>query len=143
MNDVIFAFIVTLLAGLSTTIGAIFVFFTDSENKKFLSASLGLSAGVMIYISFMEMMPTAIEYLNTSHTPQKAELLATLGLFAGAAFIGIIDGLVPEDTNPHHGVETDYVDEREIVESDGYDDEHKKKLERIGVLNALAIAVHN
>ena len=54
MSNVGVAFLNTALAGLATMLGAVIVFFTGSDNKKFLSSALGFSAGVMIYISFME-----------------------------------------------------------------------------------------
>ena len=47
-----FAFGLTLFAGLSTGIGSALAFFTKSTNTRFLSVSLGFSAGVMIYVSF-------------------------------------------------------------------------------------------
>ena len=64
MSNVGVAFLNTALAGLATMLGAVIVFFTGSDNKKFLSSALGFSAGVMIYISFMEMMPMATEYFE-------------------------------------------------------------------------------
>ena len=57
MSNVAIAFLSSALAGLATMLGAVIVFLSKSDNKKFLSSALGFSAGVMIYISFMEMMP--------------------------------------------------------------------------------------
>ena len=56
MSNVAIAFVSTALAGLATMLGAFIVFLSKSDNKRFLSAALGFSAGVMIFISFMEMM---------------------------------------------------------------------------------------
>ena len=50
----LFAFGLTLFAGLSTGIGSTIAFFAKQTNTKFLSWSLGFSAGVMIYVSFVE-----------------------------------------------------------------------------------------
>ena len=54
-THVFYAFLITLWAGLSTGIGSALVFFTKSTNRIFLSISLGFSAGVMIYVSFVEL----------------------------------------------------------------------------------------
>ena len=61
MNNVLIAFCFTLVAGLSTSIGSLIAFLTKSTNKKFLSVSLGFSAGVMVYVSMIEIFPEAQE----------------------------------------------------------------------------------
>lgn len=138
MDNVIFAFALTLFAGLSTTFGALMAFFTNADNKRFLSISLGFSAGVMIYISFMEMMPTALEHLMVNFDEKTANIIMVAGFFAGVIIFGIIDKLVPEEENPHtmHSEEDieSLRDERHI---------EGKKLERMGIMSALAVAVHN
>ena len=58
---VLFAFILTLIAGLSTGIGSAIAFFFKRPKMSYLAFALGLSAGVMIYVSFMELMPVAID----------------------------------------------------------------------------------
>ena len=56
MNSVITAFLLTTLAGLSTGIGSCIAFVAKHTNKKFLSVSLGFSAGVMIYVSLVKFL---------------------------------------------------------------------------------------
>ena len=63
-HTVLLALGLTMIAGLSTGIGSLIAFFTKRTNTKFLSAALGLSAGVMIYVSFMELMPQSVELLS-------------------------------------------------------------------------------
>ena len=58
-QQVIYAFLITLAAGLATGIGSVIAFMTKRTNRRFLAFSLGLSAGVMIYVSFMEMLYSA------------------------------------------------------------------------------------
>jgi ZIP family zinc transporter len=53
-NTVLFAFGLTLFAGLATGIGSALAFFARTTNTKFLSVALGFSAGVMLYVSFVE-----------------------------------------------------------------------------------------
>ena len=69
MNSVITAFLLTTLAGLSTGIGSCIAFVAKHTNKKFLSVSLGFSAGVMIYVSLVEILAKA----KTSLTGRKLE----------------------------------------------------------------------
>ncbi|MDR1748486.1 MAG: zinc transporter ZupT [Spirochaetaceae bacterium] len=136
MNPVIFAFLLTLFAGLSTGIGSILAFFTTSENKKFLSVALGFSAGVMIYVSMIEIFAKARNALSGSlgDTPGA---WATAGAFFGGIFvILVIDKLIPSEENPH-----------EIHKAEDYADNGKKmppaKLMRMGMFTALAIGIHN
>ena len=60
-QEIIIAFLLTMVAGLSTGIGSLIAFFAKRTNTRFLSAALGHSAGVMIYVSFMELMPESLE----------------------------------------------------------------------------------
>ena len=90
LNEIWFPLLVTSIAGLSTAIGALIVFMTKSNNYKFLTVALGFSAGVMIYVSFMEIMPEAIEYLSNGRSEKTSELLMLLGFLVGILVIAII-----------------------------------------------------
>lgn len=133
--NVIFAFTLTLIAGLATGIGSAMVLFTKQTNQKFLSFSLGLSAGVMLYVSFVEILQKAILSLSVLHGEKIGTILAVFGFFAGIALIALIDKCMPSMGNPHeiHTVE----------ELDGNSEEHKNNLMRMGVFTALAIGIHN
>ncbi len=135
MENVGLAFLVTLLAGLSTGIGSLLSLLTSKTNTKFLSVSLGFSAGIMLYVSFMEILPKATETLASSNGEVNGAWLATLGFFVGILLIALIDHFIPSSENPHglHSVE----------EMDGESDHHKNSLMRMGVFTALAVAVHN
>ncbi len=134
-NNMIFAFALTLFAGLATGVGSLMVLITKQTNRKFLSLSLGFSAGVMLYVSFVEILPKAVESLTPLYGDTKGTAFAVLGFFGGIALIAIIDKLMPEMGNPHeiHTVE----------EMDGESEEHKNNLMRMGVFTALAIGIHN
>ena len=109
MNDsTLFALLITLFAGLATGIGSLIGFFAKKTNKKFLCFSLGLSAGVMIYISFMEMLHGARLSLCEFYGSQfKADGITALLFFGGVLLAAAIDRLIPEAENPHelHNVE--------------------------------------
>jgi ZIP family zinc transporter len=128
------AFGLTLFAGLSTGIGSAIAFLSRRTNRRFLSLSLGFSAGVMIYISFVELLPGAREALEQPFDKKRATLIATVAFFAGMALIAIIDKLIPSYENPH---------EVKSIESMSDDRSRDKKLARMGLFSALAIAIHN
>lgn len=124
-ENVIPALLLTAVAGLSTGIGSAIAYFIRKPKVIYLSVSLGFSAGVMIYISFMELLADAMETLG--------QFRSLIAFFAGIAAIGLIDLLIPEAENPH--------------EYRGLDDTTKKRanetLMRTGLLTALAIGIHN
>lgn len=129
-----FAFGLTLFAGLSTGIGSALAFFTKSTNTRFLSVSLGFSAGVMIYVSFVEILQKARESLIPEFGDKMAAWYAVLAFFAGILVIALIDRLIPSYENPH---------EVRRVEDMGKDEKRDPKLVRMGLFTALAIAIHN
>jgi len=134
-STVIFAFALTLIAGLSTGIGSALSLLTKRTNTKFLSISLGFSAGVMIYVSFVEIFMQARESLISELGIKAGSWVTVGGFFFGMLFIGLIDRFVPSAENPHeiHTVE----------EMDGTSEHHKNNLMRMGVLTALALGIHN
>lgn len=113
------AFLITTLAGLSTGIGSVISLFIREFKHRYLTIMLGFSAGVMIYISFVELLGTAIETLGFAR--------GNIWLFAGILFIFLIDALIPHN----------YFAER----VDGTEDE--RNLMSAGVFTALGLAIHN
>ena len=63
----IFPLILSTIAGLSTVLGAVIVFFTKNRNERFLTFALGFSAGVMITVSFTDLFPTAENAISKYH----------------------------------------------------------------------------
>ena len=88
------AFGLVIAAGLSTTIGSAFVFCSSYANTKLLAAALGVSAGVMIYVSFVEIFSLkAVEGFTTEYGDD-ASKMATLCFFSGAGITYLLDGIV-------------------------------------------------
>lgn len=147
LNDIIFAFALTIFAGLSTGIGSALAFYTKQTNHKFLSAALGFSAGVMIYVSTIEIFPKAKASLTLVYGQSKGYWITTIAFFAGVALIAIIDKLVPEGENPHeiHDVsDMGSSEDSHIVKTEAEIKEaNDKNLLRMGMFSALAIAIHN
>jgi len=124
-NNIGFAFLLTILAGLSTGIGGAIAYFIKKPKMIYLGFFLGFSAGVMIYISFMELIPKAIQ--------QVGNIIAIAAFFIGIIVISIIDMLIPEEKNPHHYKDTSDVNGTKV----------DKSLLRTGLFTALAISIHN
>lgn len=144
MDDqtVLYAFSLTLLAGLSTGIGSAMAFFTRQTNTKFLSYALGFSAGVMIYVSFVEIVAKANAALAAELGVVGGKWVTVISFFAGIAFIAGIDKLVPEYENPHemHSIEEIDAGKENLPKDETHNFD---KLKRTGVFAALAIAIHN
>jgi ZIP family zinc transporter len=130
-----FAFGLTLIAGMSTTIGSAVVLFSKRFSPKFLAVSLGFSAGVMIFISLVEIYGNANESLSAIFGERKGSVITLISFFAGIAIIAIIDYLVPSNENPHEPGELSIKDAPAKVDKD--------KMMRLGVMSALAIGIHN
>ncbi|WP_217991148.1 zinc transporter ZupT [Mobilicoccus massiliensis] len=124
-------FALALLAGLATAIGGALVLVRRRLGSRFLAVSLGLSAGVMLYVSFVELLATA-ERTLTAEYGQAGAWWTILGFFGGIALIGVIDRLVPAAINPH-----------ELSGADDASDRHRASMLRTGVITAAALALHN
>ncbi|HDR67894.1 MAG TPA: zinc transporter ZupT [Bacteroidaceae bacterium] len=133
-GDFWFAFGLTLFAGLSTGIGSALAFFTKTTNTKFLSVSLGFSAGVMVYVSFVEILQKAKDSLVLEFGEKPGTWFTILSFFAGILIIALIDKLIPSMENPHEIHRVEEVDAK---------DNKDPKLVRMGVFTAVAIAIHN
>lgn len=134
--NILYAFLITLFAGLSTGIGGLLAFTKMANKKSFLALSLGLSAGVMIYVSFIEIFPKAFDSLTAVYSENTAYLVTTLAFFAGVLLIGLIDYVVPDSVNPHTLPNLNGSSDSEEVKE-------RSKLLRMGLFTAMAIAIHN
>ena len=134
-ENIILAFVLTLIAGLSTGLGGLIAFFTKRDNVHFLTIALGFSAGVMLFVSFTDIFPSALEGFSTRYT-DNAMLATCLAFFGGMALIALIDFLIPEGENPH---EMNYVEQ--VGPNHEMRDTHK--FHRMGIMLALSIAIHN
>lgn len=132
-SDILYPLLLTLGAGLATGIGSAIAFLTRHTNKRLLSFSLGLSGGVMIYVSFVELFQQSQLTLAAEWGQRPGTAMTVACFFAGILLIGIIDRLVPSVENPHeaHRVE-------EMAEQP-----RNPKLMHMGLMTALAIAIHN
>lgn len=131
-SNIIIALLLTLFAGLATGIGGAISFLARKDNTKVLSGALGLSAGVMVYISFMELLPEAKHSLMSTCAEGEAYFWTTIAFFAGIGLIALIDFFVPEGENPHEA--------HRLSELSKPGSHH---LKRTGAMLALTIGIHN
>jgi ZIP family zinc transporter len=142
-NNVSFALLLALLAGLSTGIGSIIAYFIRKPKDWQLSLILGFSAGVMVYISFAELLPAAIEEVGF--------VTANLGFFVGIAFIAIVDILIPHEykqervgnSGSSFGGRNKTGQGSDAQPTASLTVEQRSNLRRAGMLLALGIAIHN
>lgn len=159
MNPVLTAFGLTLFAGMATGIGSVIAFTAKRTNYRFLSVATGFSAGVMIYVSFVEIFHKGAAAIAETYGAERGDWINTAAFFGGILLIGLIDNLIPAAENPH---ETHA--ERELrplhdrtakagsaaapsenAPEAGLHDhaQHNRKLMRMGLFTALAITIHN
>ncbi|NLB09901.1 MAG: zinc transporter ZupT [Clostridiaceae bacterium] len=146
------AIALTAFAGLSTGIGGLVVFRKKPLNQHIISGSLGLSAGVMIYIAFVEMLSGAFNTLGGIYG-SKGELYTVLAFFGGIFLTMLIDFLVPEEKNPHemHGITEVSFDPHTESQPEAASvsviertkDRGNTSLTRVGMVSAIAIIIHN
>lgn len=132
-SNLLIPLLLTLGAGLSTGIGSAIAFFARRTNKRLLSFSLGLSGGVMIYVSFVELFQQAQLTLSEVWGIRGGMVVTVLAFFGGILLIGLIDKLVPSFENPHEAHMVEEMDKNP----------KNPKLMRMGIMTALAIGIHN
>jgi len=155
-HSLLFAFALTLFAGLATGIGSLLAFLTKRTNTSFLAGALGFSAGVMIYVSMLEIIPKAREALTAGFGARTGEIYTVLAFFAGMIGTALIDQLVPSFENPHEirnveelGEDFACPDDQEpgtalpVKPVPAPTASRERELMRMGVFSALAIGIHN
>ncbi|MBN1333050.1 MAG: zinc transporter ZupT [Synergistales bacterium] len=162
MSDVMMALGLTLFAGMATGIGSAIAFFAKRTNYRFLSISTGFSAGVMLYVSFVEIFYKGLDAFSEAYGDYWGNWVNVLSFFGGILLIGLIDNLIPEAENPHE-VRSEKIiaplhDESAVVRETvprvqlrkdefpvpaDFNGDEQKKLLRMGLFTALAIGIHN
>jgi ZIP family zinc transporter len=160
--DIGLGLLLSLLAGLSTGIGSAVALLIKKPKMTIMSFSLGLSAGVMTYVSFMELLPQGVRIAGN---------ISIIVFFAGMGIPGLIDFIIPEPFLENGAMtgamnvacETDvvgngrrhgqgqvdgphlhrrmFIRRKTVVHSE---EEHKNAtILRSGIMTAIAITIHN
>jgi len=125
------------LAGISTIIGGFVTFFIKRKSMRALSIGLGFSAGVMIFISLSELLPSSQEYVTKIFGASNS-WITVLSFVVGIVIAILIDYFIPDhikDEN-HYITDDDHENDPEIIDK-------WKKLKRAGLMTAVAVAIHN
>ena len=151
----------TLFAGMATGIGSIIAFTAKRTNYRFLSIATGFSAGVMLYVSFVEIFLKGVESLTIQYGDYWGHWVNAASFFGGMLLIGVIDNLIPSAENPHephsealtaplHDPLAPMPDFPAACQGagstvPGMQDQgaSNRKLMRMGLFTALAIGIHN
>lgn len=154
MSATLFAFGITTLAGMATAIGSIIAFSAKRTNYRFLSVATGFSAGVMLYVSFVEIFVKGSAALSQRFGSTWGEWIHVASFFGGMLLIGLIDFLIPNKENPHethmenefvplHKRKPHAVEGEPVPLQPGTASQPHGKLLRMGFFTALAIGIHN
>ena len=160
MNDVWVALGLTVFAGMATGIGSAIAFLAKRTDYRFLSIATGFSAGVMLYVSFVEIFVKGTEALVARYGDPLGHWVNAGSFFGGILLIGLIDNLIPSAENPHeihakselnvlkdaHTLSSEEGGDTSPLQAAGQAGEchvHNHKLHRMGMFTALAIAIHN
>ena len=140
-DPLLLAFAVTTGAGLATGIGAAIGLFAKRTNHLFLALALGFSAGVMIYVSFVEIVPKALEFLEEDWEDGQALAWMSIAFLGGLLFMALLYRVLPdlELPDPKQPPLATTVNNASAATAPPID----PVLLRAGLLVALAITLHN
>jgi len=125
-DESIRALLLSVIAGLATLIGATIVFLSKSTNKKTLAIALGFSSGVMLSVSFMDLIPSANALLVKAMNYKLSVIFSVLVVALGIFLASLLDRFVPH---------------QEFDEETG--ESPHKNLYKVGFVSMLAIGLHN
>jgi ZIP family zinc transporter len=147
MGNVWFALGLTVFAGMATAIGSAIAFMAPRTNYRFLSVATGFSAGVMLYVSFVEIFFKGVNALTPRFGDYWGHWVNAGSFFGGMLLIGLIDNLIPAGENPHETHTEAEIrplhDPAAAVPGSPAAGAHHAKLMRMGLFTALAIGIHN
>lgn len=136
VSNVILSFGLTLAVGLSMGVGSLLSFFIKGTNRKLLAITLSFSAGIMIYVSFMAILPEGIELIENHLGYDDGFWISLIGFFGGMLITALLEKLVHKYGEDYHGHHHGH------NHSMNYNEE-EKHLSKLGIMSAVAIAIHN
>ncbi len=138
-SNLILSICLATLAGLSTGIGGLLVVLFKRTNTKLLSIMLGFSAGIMIYISFVELYQESQTNLCGIHGFVGGKILTALSFFFGITLMALINEFIPEPDHPHRARKIESINNPEFSGNN----RNTGKLLRTGIFTAIAVTLHN
>ena len=147
MTGAALGLLLSVLAGLFTALGSVVVFLVPRPGARFMSLVLGLSAGVMILVSFVELLQHGIEVLGFGP--------AHAAFFGGMLFMLVVDVWVPHEYKAErsHSARTSHRSPLYVGGSTAsahrgrhgqeWRPQEQARLLKTGVLVAFGMAIHN
>ena len=118
MNKTILSFIITILSGLSTTLGIIPCFFKAKNQNKIISTSLAFASGIMLSISLISLIPESSNLLSETFLPIPSFLICSIFIISGIFICTIIDDKIDKKLS-------------------------SSKLHKLGIISAIVLMLHN
>ncbi len=131
------ALLISLLAGLATSVGGLLVLGGRALQRSWLAVALAFASGAMLLVSLVELLPLGVEALSKQFDPLAANALAFGSFFLGIGLVLAIDRLLPEPLNPNE------TEGREAEVAAGEGRLQTRSLLRSGLLVALVLGLHN
>ena len=116
MNNLFFSFITTSLAGFSTLLGILAIFFNKKGREKLISCSLIFSSGIMLFIYIFDLIPSSISYLNSIYQFIPSLIIGLVFIIFGFLLTHTINNFLNEEKNT---------------------------LYKVGIISMIALIIHN
>lgn len=130
------ALLVSLLAGLATSLGGVLAMHRRTLQREYLAVALAFAAGAMLLVSFVQILPIGLGNLRESWPEGSAQAFTYLSFFGGIALVLLIDRLLPASLNPSE------IEGREASLS-ASDARRNLRMLRSGLLVGMVLALHN
>ena len=111
-----FAFVLSFLAGLSTLLGCIFIFFPIKNKENTIVFALSFASGVMLTVSIIDLIPSCIHSIQSTFYLIPSILIGCISIVIGILLSIYIDEKLPK---------------------------HQDSLKRVGLFSMVAIILHN
>ncbi len=143
-KEILIPILITVAAGLATGIGSVAALFVRQFKHTYLSLMLGFSAGVMLYVAFVDLLGKSIAEIGA--------LPSNICFFAGIIVIALLERLIPHaylgegDGDEAFPAEADEVRMHHRHGKRGFrggSDPEERRLMNAGVMTAAGIAIHN
>jgi len=134
MEAIFTALLLSTIAGLSTTVGSVIAFIMKKPSYKFISFIMGFSAGIMILVSFVELLQEGIKTNGT--------LIGILFFLLGMGLMLLIDITVSH----YYEYEDDFIlEENNDLSGNNNKKElsRQRQLRKTSLLVTMGVFIHN
>ncbi len=127
--------LLTTISGLATGIGSLASLFFRDIKRSTLSIAMGFASGVMIYISFAELLDESMEAVGFTQ--------ANIAFFGGVLFMMLVDFLIPHNYLAEQILHSPEEAKTALSEEEQAKKDEEKEVLSAGLMTAIGIALHN